>query len=106
MIPRFGDAYHELPARCWLASPARAPEHWTRFPVSQYEGLVSDLLGMCVPVPGHPAACTTKNCGHAQVWHAHKTRDHACRAEGCRCTKLERADQSGVPWAVPVRAAR
>ena len=106
MIPRFGDAYHELPARCWLAAPARAPEYWTRFPLSQYEGLVGDLLGMGVPVPGHPAACTQDGCWHAKVRHQARTRLHACQTPGCQCTAMTEQDQSDVPWALPAAAAR
>lgn len=106
MIPRFGDAYHQLPVRCWLAAPVRAPEYWTRFPVSQYEGLVGDLLGGGVPAPGHPAACAREACGHAQVWHQMKTRLHKCLVHGCECTGVVRPDVEGLPWAVPARVVQ
>jgi hypothetical protein len=103
---RFGDAHDELPARCWLAPPVLAPGQWLRFPQSQYEGLVSDLMARGVPVPGHPASCGTPGCGHAQVRHRHRTRTKACQVSGCTCLNFVHLDQDQFAWAVPQRAGR
>lgn len=99
MVPRFGeDGYRCLPRHCWLSMPARTPE-WTRYPATHYEGLVAELMSGGVPVAGHPAACTVPGCHHAIVWHAHKTRDHACEVKDCACRKLARA--TAVPASAP-----
>jgi hypothetical protein len=92
MIPRFGPAQSKLPVRCWLSPPELSPRRWDRFPVTHYEGLIGDLMGMGVPVPGHPAACTRDGCGHAIVRHQHRTRFHQCLMEGCECQALERQE--------------
>ena len=101
---RFGDAHHQLPGRCWLAAPVLSPRYWTRFPQSQYEGLVGDLMGRGTPVHGHPASCATPDCDHAQIWHRHRTRTKPCQAPGCECLGFIQVPQDGFAWAVAPKA--
>lgn len=88
---RFGDAYHELPRTCWLPAPQVVQEPWYgAWPAQDYDALVQGLLARGLAVPDHPSACA--GCGHAQVWHKPRTRNHPCQVTGCDCTRLVRQD--------------
>lgn len=86
---RFGDAFHELPRRCLIGWPEVVGVAYGYQPCRQYEGLIIDLLGRGNRVPDHPSACKDQVedtvCGHARVWHRHRTRTHPCMVEGCGC---------------------
>lgn len=82
--------HERLPRQCLIAWPRRPDPAWGLHPMTYYEGLVSDILGHGLRVPWHPSACQSMTpgglvCGHAQVWHRHRTRLHPCEAAGCPC---------------------
>lgn len=109
--------WHErLPRQCMTGPPRRPGPAWGRRPMSYYEGLVGDILGRGIRVPWHPAACQAMMpdglvCGHALVWHQHRTRLHPCRTQGCECLDFVRmwpypATDPGGPVTDPSHRAR
>lgn len=82
----------ELPRQCLAGMPEVIRVPWGHSPMSAYEGLAGMILGRGLAVPSHPGACQEDGCGHAQVWHRHRTRLRPCEAAGCQCANFRRME--------------
>lgn len=88
------DPLSVLPKQCVIGMPELVAVAYGHTPCRQYEGLIIDLLARGNRVPGHPSACQAqaagRMCGHASVWHRHRTRTHPCEVPGCGCLEFVR----------------
>ena len=83
-----------LPRQCLIGWPELITVPWGHRPMSAYEGLVGMLAGRGLAVPSHPSACQGDGCGHAKVWHRHRTRLRPCEVPGCGCADFFQEDTS------------
>jgi hypothetical protein len=66
--------------------PPLVPPWVGKHPMDPREGRLIDAVAHGLAVPQHPSTCASvPGCWHGQVWHAPKTRDHACMVPGCQC---------------------
>lgn len=91
----WGDDLSQLPRTCLAGMPKVPEPAWGAPRMTSYEGLTGMQLGRGYRVPWHPASCQSivaggEPCGHAQVWHRHRTRLHPCQADGCTCLDFVR----------------